>query len=144
MFNKITTKLKTTMQTIKINYGYTIFTFLLQCSLIALALLVVMLITGSLEITVWGIFEFILSIPVFSVIIALIRLALKCVHTLLPYGGILRLLIDIIVSVIVVATVGQYLPSLESNVLSTILLIGVDLLYLAVMVYFRNSPKSEA
>lgn len=143
MFNNIITKVKTQLQTFKNNHGNTLYNFLLQCCLISLAFIIFLFFIGDVEISFFGILEFILSIPILSIIIALIRLALKCVHALLPYGGLLRLGIDIIVSLVVILAIGHFIPTTGSDILMTILLIAFDLLYVAAMIYLKNSPVPE-
>ena len=131
------------MQALKNNFGYAIYKFMLQCCLISLAFLIIMLFSGDVGLNFWDILELILSIPLFSVIIALIRLALKCVHTLLSYGGVLRFVIDIVVSLIVILAIGHFIPTTMSDIVATILLIVVDLLYIVALLYFKTSPRSE-
>lgn len=139
MIKGVVRTLKEFLYKFKSNFGDVIGKYLLQCSLISVAIIVLLNIISGVEVTLLGIFEWVLSIPIFSVIVILVRMALKCVHVLLPQGGVIRLLIDIIISLVVITAVGYFMPTPESNVISTILLIIFDLLYIAIIIFLLKS-----
>ena len=143
MFSEIIKKIKTLLRNFKNEYGDSIGKYLLQSSLISIAIIVLLNIVGGTNVTLLGIIEWILTIPIFSVIVILIRMALKCVHTILPQGGIIRLLIDIIVSIVVITAIGYFMPTMDSNIVSTILLIVFDLLYTAVVIFLISPGQSQ-
>ena len=102
MVKDVIGKLKEFIVKFKNSFGDTVGKYLLQCTIIAVAIIVLINIIAGVKVSLWGIIEWILSIPVFSIIVILVRMALKFVHIFLPQGGIIRLAIDIIVSLVVI------------------------------------------
>ncbi len=143
MIKSVIRKLKELLEKFKSTFGDTVGKYLLQCSLISVAIIVLLNIIAGVEVTLWGILEWVLSVPVFSVIVILVRMALKCVHILLPQGGVIRLVIDIIVPLVVITAVGYFMPTPESNIISTILLVVFDLLYIGSIIFLLKTKTTQ-
>jgi len=145
MFNNHTTKIKTQLQAFKNNHGPMIFTFMVQCCLISIAFFAILFLIQGFDASFVDILEMLLLVPLCSIIVALLRIALKVVHKLLPYGGILQLIIDIITFAIVFAAIGyssSFFPTMPA-VVEFILLIGFDLLYITAILYFKKPDSPE-
>ena len=143
MFNNHT--IKTQLQAFKNKHGSMIFKFMLQNCLISVGLFVVIFLSMGSKPSFWAVLEIFLAIPLLSVMVAFIRLVLKKVHQLVPYRGIVLLIIDIIVFAFALGAVGyplSLLPAMPA-VVELILAIGFDLLYIAAMLYLKKPDSSE-
>ena len=80
---------------------------------------------------------------IFSAVVILVRLALNCVHSILPVGGIIQLIIDFLVFFTVIFAIGHFLPTTNSYIVDMIFTIIFDILYFAVLIFLLKSNSSQ-
>ena len=98
--------------------------------------------TGT-KITFSGALSWIISLPIFAVIIMVVRL----IHKMIPMPfGIAKIIVDLIIVAVVVTGAGfliNKIPFPESDVLQIIIAVVFDVIYIGIMVFFLLAGKNE-
>ncbi len=112
----------------------------------ALIVLAIMLISKAK--TFSAIFELIVALPLFSLFVVAVRLAIKLVHIVIPMrAGIVKFIFDFIVFGIVMMSLGYVLdkiPTPGSDSFQIILTLLFDILYLTFIVFCLLANKLYA
>lgn len=108
----------------------------------AICVILMNVMTGT-KITFSGALSWIISLPIFAVIIMVVRL----IHKMIPMPfGIAKIIVDLIIVAVVVTGAGfliNKIPFPESDVLQIIIAVVFDVIYIGIMVFFLLAGKNE-
>lgn len=122
--------------------------WLLKNSVIAVICVVALIILTGVKITFMGILEWLIALPLLSVLVIIVRCAIILVHKIIPMRpGIVKFIFDFIVFGFVMMSIGFFMdkiPMPESNALQIAIMLVFDALYTALVTFLLMANKSRA
>ena len=141
MWNSI----KTFFANLYFTYGRVVGVYLLKSIGIAAVCIIVLHIAVGTPVTFSGLLEWLLALPLISIIVTLVRLALYIVHLIIPMRpGLLKIIVDFVIFAAVLLAVSFLIEGLalpDSTVLEYILISVFDVAYIVGMVLLFKADK---
>lgn len=128
--------------------GYKIGMYLLKnIGITAVFIALMIIFTSDVKLTFAGLLEWLVTLPIFSIFVMAVRIAIKLIHKIFPMNpGIVKIIFDFVIFIAVTVAFGMFIgniPMPDSNFLQMLIVSVFDLLYVGLIAFLLLSKKQQ-